>query len=136
MKIHIKNNLYFSDTEIHSSPLNVESVINILDKAITTEEMPIRQKLMFSQRKIEFLEDFGNRVDQLTKTKDDHEKLAEVMKKEAKVDERSNRNRYKKEYCLKKIGLIHIKILAVIYEIFAIIGRVVKCQISMKNHQI
>ena len=79
---------------------------------------------MFSQRKIEFLEDFGNRVDQLTKTKDDHEKLAEVMKKEAKVDERSNRNRYKKEYCLKKIGLIHIKILAVIYEIFAIIGRV------------
>ena len=90
----------FSDTEIHSSPLNVESVINILDKAITTEEMPIRQKLMFSQRKIEFLEDFGNRVDQLTKTKDDHEKLAEVMKKEAKVDERSNRNRYKKEYCL------------------------------------
>ena len=72
--------------------------------------MPIRQKLMFSQRKIEFLEDFGNRVDQLTKTKDDHEKLAEVMKKEAKVDERSNRNRYyKKEYCLKKIGLIHIK---------------------------
>lgn len=80
------------DTEIHSSPLNVESVINILDKAITTEEMPIRQKLMFSQRKIEFLEDFGNRVDQLTKTKDDHEKLAEVMKKEAKVDERSNRN--------------------------------------------
>ena len=76
--------------------------------------MPIRQKLMFSQRKIEFLEDFGNRVDQLTKTKDDHEKLAEVMKKEAKVDERSNRNRYKKEYCLKKIGLIHIKILAVV----------------------
>merc|ERR1712141_959452 len=72
------------DTEIHSSPLNVESVINILDKAITTEEMPIRQKLMFSQRKIEFLEDFGNRVDQLTKTKDDHEKLAEVMKKQAK----------------------------------------------------
>ena len=66
---------------------------------------------MFSQRKIEFLEDFGNRVDQLTKTKDDHEKLAEVMKKEAKVDERSNRNRYKKEYCLKKIGLIHIKLL-------------------------
>ena len=55
---------------------------------------------MFSQRKIEFLEDFGNRVDQLTKTKDDHEKLAEVMKKEAKVDERSNRNRYKKAYCL------------------------------------
>ena len=94
--------------------MNVESVINILDKAITTEEMPIRQKLMFSQRKIEFLEDFGNRVDQLTKTKDDHEKLAEVMKKEAKVDERSNRNRYKKAYCLKKIGLIHIKILAVV----------------------
>ena len=89
--------------------MNVESVINILDKAITTEEMPIRQKLMFSQRKIEFLEDFGNRVDQLTKTKDDHEKLAEVMKKEAKVDERSNRNRYKKEYCLKKLGLVHIE---------------------------
>ena len=40
----------------------------------------------------EFLEDFGNRVDQLTKTKD-HKKLAEVVKKEAKVEERSNRNR-------------------------------------------
>ena len=47
---------------------------------------------MFSRRKIESLEDFGNRVDQLTKTKD-HKKLAEVVKKEAKVEERSNRNR-------------------------------------------
>ena len=48
---------------------------------------------MFSRRKIELLEDFGNQVDQLTKNKD-HKKLAEVVKKEAKVEERSKQEFY------------------------------------------
>ena len=74
------------DIEVHSNPLNIENVVKLLDKAINIEEMPIRQKLLFSQRKIEFLEDFGSNVEQLQKTKEDHEKLTEVMKKEAKID--------------------------------------------------
>ena len=74
------------DIEVHSNPLNIENVVKLLDKAINIEEMPVRQKLLFSQRKIEFLEDFGSNVEQLQKTKDDHEKLTEVMKKEAKID--------------------------------------------------
>ena len=78
------------DIEVHADPITVENVIKLLDKAIKTEEMPIRQKILFSQRKIEFLEDFGQSVDQLQKTKDDHEKLVEVMKKEGKLNEDGN----------------------------------------------
>ena len=79
------------DIEVHADPITVENVIKLLDKAIKTEDMPIRQKILFSQRKIEFLEDFGQSVDQLQKTKDDHEKLVEVMKKEGKLNEDKNR---------------------------------------------
>ena len=72
------------DVELHIHPLNAENVVKILDAAINTKAMPSRQKLLFSQRKIEFLEDFGPNVTCIQTAKDDHEKLTNEVKKEAK----------------------------------------------------
>merc|ERR1712048_172920 len=73
------------DVELHIHPLNAENVVKILDAAITTKAMPSRQKLLFSQRKIEFLEDFGPNVSCIQTAKDDHEKLTNEVKREAKT---------------------------------------------------
>ena len=75
------------DVELHIHPLNAENVIKIFDAAIATKAMPSRQKLLFSQRKIEFLEDFGPNVSCIQSAKDDHEKLTNDVKKEAKDTE-------------------------------------------------
>ena len=59
----------------------------LLDAAISTKAMPSRQKLLFSQRKIEFLEDFGPNISCIQQAKDDHEKLMDEVKKDAKDTE-------------------------------------------------
>ena len=75
------------DIELHIHPLVAENVVKILDAAIATKAMPSRQKLLFSQRKIEFMEDFGPDISCIQNAKDDHEKLTEDVKKEAKDTE-------------------------------------------------
>ena len=75
------------DIELHIHPLVAENVVKILDAAVATKAMPSRQKLLFSQRKIEFMEDFGPDISCIQKAKDDHEKLTEDVKKEAKDTE-------------------------------------------------
>ena len=79
--------LQLLDIELHLYPLNRQNVINLFDKAINTKSMPARQKLLFSQRKIEFLEDFGDNIGDIQIAKDAHEKLSEEVKKEVKVAE-------------------------------------------------
>jgi len=75
------------DIELHIHPLVAENVVKILDAAVATKAMPSRQKLLFSQRKIEFMEDFGPDISCIQNAKDDHEKLTEDVKKEAKDTE-------------------------------------------------
>ena len=79
--------LQLLDIELHIHPLNPEAVIQLFDMAISAKTMPGRQKLLFSQRKIEFLEDFGTNISDIQVAKDNHEKLSEEVKKEAKVAE-------------------------------------------------
>ena len=79
--------LQLLDIELHLYPLNRQNIINLFDKAISTKSMPARQKLLFSQRKIEFLEDFGDNIGDIQIAKDCHEKLGEEVKKEVKVAE-------------------------------------------------
>lgn len=72
------------DIELHQKPFVSDNVIKILDMAIACNGMPARQKLIFSQRKIEFLEDFGKKIDEVQCAKDQHEKFTEEARKEAK----------------------------------------------------
>ena len=79
--------LQLLDIELHQRPLNPPTVISLFDKAIATKSMPGRQKLLFSQRKIEFLEDFGDSIGAIAIAKECHEKLSEEVKKETKIAE-------------------------------------------------
>ena len=54
------------DIELHSLPLKQSSVLEILDRAISSKSgLPSKQRLIFSQRKIEFLEDFGSKIEEI-----------------------------------------------------------------------
>ncbi len=75
------------DIELHAKPMVADNVLKIFDTAIGTKGMPSRQKLLFSQRKVEFLEDFGTSIVQVNEAKEAHEKLVEECKKEAKASE-------------------------------------------------
>ncbi|XP_048455571.1 pre-mRNA-processing factor 39 isoform X2 [Rhincodon typus] len=54
--------------------LNEENILNAFDKAISSS-MAIETRIAFSQRKVEFLEDFGSNVKRLMVAYDDHQQL-------------------------------------------------------------
>ncbi|XP_049624297.1 pre-mRNA-processing factor 39 isoform X2 [Suncus etruscus] len=53
---------------------NEENIINCFDKAIHGS-LPIKMRITFSQRKVEFLEDFGSDVNKLLNAYDEHQTL-------------------------------------------------------------
>lgn len=53
--------LQLIDMGLQKTPIDENSIISILDQFLNKEGEP-EQKLMFAQRKIEFLEDFGSDI--------------------------------------------------------------------------
>ncbi|XP_034504292.1 pre-mRNA-processing factor 39 isoform X2 [Ailuropoda melanoleuca] len=53
---------------------NEENILNCFDKAIHGS-LPIKMRITFSQRKVEFLEDFGSDVNKLLNAYDEHQTL-------------------------------------------------------------
>lgn len=50
------------DMEYQKQPVNVESALEIFNKAINSEDCTIHTKIKMSQRRLEFLEDFGSSI--------------------------------------------------------------------------
>jgi pre-mRNA-processing factor 39 len=79
--------LYLQQVDIltNSLPMDVPQVVALFDKDLD-QEMPDKHKLLFSQRKVEFLEDFGTEIIELQTTKTNHvdftNKVNEAMAKE------------------------------------------------------
>ena len=48
--------------EYQKQPVNVESALEIFNKAINSEDCTIHTKIKMSQRRLEFLEDFGSSI--------------------------------------------------------------------------
>jgi hypothetical protein len=46
---------------LQQNPLNEDDIISIIDQFLTRDTEP-EQKVLFAQRKVEFLEDFGNDI--------------------------------------------------------------------------
>jgi hypothetical protein len=46
---------------LQQNPLNEDSIISIIDQFLSRDTDP-EQKVLFAQRKVEFLEDFGNDI--------------------------------------------------------------------------
>jgi len=76
---NIKLYLQMLDLMIHNSPVNCKEICEFLDKA-QQADFKASQKLLLSQRKVEFLEDFGTDVEELKKAQEEHVKLAKELK--------------------------------------------------------
>ena len=61
-----KNNhklmLQLIDLEYQKATVDETKMVQLFDQAIDNTELPIEHRLAFSQRKMEFLEDFGGNV--------------------------------------------------------------------------
>lgn len=78
-----KLHLQLLDLEYQAQPINQETMLETF-KFILDSEIPLQSKIKFSQRRIEFLEDFGNDISKLLDVYDDHQKLL----KEAHVEKK------------------------------------------------
>ena len=83
------------DILINTLPMNVPQVVAVLGKALE-QEMPDKQRLLFSQRKVEFLEDFGADISSLQTAKTKHmdfvTKVKEASEKETGQANAENKN--------------------------------------------
>jgi len=68
------------DLILHTSPLDVAKVLALLDKAQAAEGIADKHKLLFAQRKVEFLQDFGPDIASLEEAE---AQLAKLNKKKA-----------------------------------------------------
>jgi len=78
-KTNSKLYLQQMDILINSSPMDVNRIVEVIDEALK-EVSPEKQKLVFAQRKVEFLEDFGSDVNALQVAK---REFQEVQNKES-----------------------------------------------------
>ncbi len=75
--------LQMLDVYMHHRPLNETKIIEIFDKALTTEKgktLNEKHRLLFSQRKSEFLEEFGSNISELLAAQTAHAKLNVELK--------------------------------------------------------
>ncbi|KAI3364436.1 hypothetical protein L3Q82_011233 [Scortum barcoo] len=68
---------------------NEAEILACFDRALTSQ-MPLDSRLLFSQRKVEFLEDFGSDINVLVATYEEHQKL----QKESETSKRKAENGY------------------------------------------
>jgi pre-mRNA-processing factor 39 len=85
---NIKLHLQMLDLLLHNTPVDCKEIVEFLDKA-QLSDFKASQKLLLSQRKLEFLEDFGTDVEQLKKAQEDHVKLAKELKSKILEEEGS-----------------------------------------------
>lgn len=72
------------DIEYQKHPVDVDSALDIFSKALGSEELSVNTKIKMSQRRLEFLEDFGSSIVQLKECYDDHQKLIKDLQSEKK----------------------------------------------------
>ncbi len=72
------------DILVHQFPMDADRILSLLDRALDKMES-VKHRLLFSQRKVEFLEDFGTSIAALTSAQEAHSKLtAEIRAQAAK----------------------------------------------------
>jgi len=67
------------DLLINTSPMDVSAVTKLFDQALE-QDFPDKHKLLFSQRKLEFLGDFGSDITEIEAVKKEHSKLTNELK--------------------------------------------------------
>lgn len=72
--------------EMERSPMDETAIIDILDQAIARDGDP-EQKIMFAQRKLEFLEDFGNDIVSVQNAHDEFQRIFKQVKERKKKND-------------------------------------------------
>ncbi|XP_006811650.1 pre-mRNA-processing factor 39-like, partial [Saccoglossus kowalevskii] len=67
--------LQLLDLEFQSNFQNEEAVLALFERILNNKNVSIDSKVLFSQRKLEYLEDFGSDVTKLLAAYEDHQKL-------------------------------------------------------------
>merc|ERR1712013_749737 len=67
------------DLLLHTMPLDVQNVTDLLDTAVKAEGVSDKHKLLFTQRKAEFLQDFGENISALEEAEKEVEKMLKKM---------------------------------------------------------
>jgi len=68
------------DIMLHTLPLNMVEITEFLEKAAGQEEFKASVRLVFAQRKVEILEDFGLDIREIQKAHDDYGELSKSLK--------------------------------------------------------
>jgi len=97
--------LQLAELKINSKPLNEKSVIQIFDEILSMSSVNLEQKILFSQRKLEFIEDYTCDYVSLRKATNEFKCYSELLSKEKKkalaaVDE--EKSRIEKEMKIKQ----------------------------------
>jgi len=72
--------LQLLDIHLHATPVVTATVTDLLDKALSQEKIASKHKFLFSQRKVEFLEDFGQDIKALQAAQAAHTALSKQNK--------------------------------------------------------
>jgi len=83
---NIKLYLQKLDLLLHIVPVDVSEIVTFFDKSLQVD-FKASQKLLLSQRKLEFIEDFGVDAEELKKNQEEHAKLSKELKSKIAEEE-------------------------------------------------
>ena len=76
-----KLHLQLLDVHLHQWPLNHTNVMGVFEAALSAATgMPPKHRLLFMQRKLDYLEDFGDSISEVSRTQDAVAKLRVEIK--------------------------------------------------------
>lgn len=79
--------LQLIDLTLQKEGTSEKEVLDYIDQFLGKENAEIDQKVLFAQRKLEFLEDFGADIKSVQKAYDDYQKFCKLNKEKKKKDE-------------------------------------------------
>lgn len=81
---NLKLFLQLIDIEYQCKPIDEDRIIDLFSQVLASEDFPLGIKVKMSQRKLEFLEDFGHSILKLKEAYDEHQKLMKDLNGERK----------------------------------------------------
>lgn len=79
--------LQLIDLTLQKENINEKDVIDYIDQFLSKDSAEIEQKVLFAQRKLEFLEDFGSDIKSVQKAYEDYQKYCKLNKDKKKKDD-------------------------------------------------
>lgn len=76
--------LQLLDISLQKDTINEDEIVNLIDEVLEKDSFDVDQKVLFAQRKLEFLEDFGSDISNVQKAYDDYQKFCKTSKEKRK----------------------------------------------------